>query len=216
MESIVRDEIVAHLMSNRLLSDDQHGFVPGRNCVAQLLLCLEEWTQMVENVEAFDVIYTDFSKAFDSVAHERLMVKLENLGIKGDVINWIRSFLSVRTQSVNVEGVTSKWKIVISGIPQGSVIGPILFVIFINDMSDNVKYSMCKLFADDCKLYSTVSKREDNETQFDLTNLETWSKSGNYHSMFSNARSCISITSMGIYWRIHKVKMIWGSSSMIT
>ena len=87
------------------------------------------------------------------------MVKLENLGIKGDVLNWIRSFLSGRTQSVNVEGVTSKWKIVISSIAQGSVIGPIQFVIFINDMPDNLKYSMCKLFADDCKLYGTVSKR---------------------------------------------------------
>ena len=84
MESIVSDEVVAHLMRNRLLSDDKHGHVPGRNCVTQ-------------NGEAFDVIYTDFSKAFDSVAHERLMVKLENLGIKGDVINWIRSFLSGKT-----------------------------------------------------------------------------------------------------------------------
>ena len=64
----------------------------------------------------------------------------------------------------------------ISGIPQGFVIGPIIFVFFINDMPDNVKYSMCKLFTDDCKLYGTVSNREDNETQFDLTNLETWSK----------------------------------------
>ena len=64
----------------------------------------------------------------------------------------------------------------ISGIPQGSVIGPMLFVIFINERSDYVKYSMCKLFADDCKLYGTLSNREDNETQFDLTNLETWSK----------------------------------------
>ena len=176
MESIVRDGIVDHLLRNRLLSDDQHGFVPGRNCVTQLLLCLEEWTQMIENGESFDVIYTDFSKAFDSVAHERLMVKLDNIGVKGDLINWIRSFLSGRTQSVNVQGVASKWNIVISGIPQGFVIGPILFVIFINDMPDNVKYSMCKLFADDCKLYGTVNNREDNKTQFDLTNLETWSK----------------------------------------
>ena len=92
MESIVRDGIVDHLLRNRLLSDDQHGFVPGRNCVTQLLICLEEWTQMIANGESFDVIYTDFSKAFDSVAHERLMVKLDNIGVKGDLINWIRSF----------------------------------------------------------------------------------------------------------------------------
>ena len=83
------------------------------------------------------------------------MVKLDNIGVKGDLINWIQSFLSGRTLSVNVQGVASKWNIVIIGIPQGSVIGPILFVIFINDMPDNVKYSMCKLFADDCKMYGT-------------------------------------------------------------
>ena len=92
MESIVRYEIVAHLMRNSLLSEDQHGFVPGGNCVTQSLPCLEEWTQMIENSEAFDVIYTDFSKVFDSVQHERLRVKLESHGIKADVLNWIRSF----------------------------------------------------------------------------------------------------------------------------
>ena len=72
MESIVRDEIVAHMMKHNLLTNDQHGFVPGRDCITQLLLCLEEWTNMIENGVAFDVIYTDFAKAFGSVAHERL------------------------------------------------------------------------------------------------------------------------------------------------
>ena len=92
MESIVRDEIVAHMLKHNLLTNDQHGFVPGRDCITQLLLCLEEWTNMIENGVAFDVIYTDFAKAFDSVAHIRLLLKLENIGIKGDLLNWIRSF----------------------------------------------------------------------------------------------------------------------------
>ena len=101
---------------------------------------------MVENGYTFDVIYTDFSKAFDSVAHETLLVILESIGIKGNLLIWIRSFLTERTQSVTVDGNLSDWK-VSSGIPQGSVLGPILFVIFINDLPEEVKHSLCKLFA---------------------------------------------------------------------
>ena len=143
MESIVRDAIVIHLMKNGLITDDQHGFVPGRDCMTQLLVCIEDWTRRLETNKAFDVIYTDFSKAFDSVPHERLFVKLESLGISGDVLKWIKSFLRGRTQCVNVDGVRSSWREVLSGIPQGSVIGPILFVIFINDMPREVKYNLC-------------------------------------------------------------------------
>ena len=175
MESIVRDTIMAHVMKNNLITDNQHGFVPGRNCKTQLLVCLDDWTSVMESSEEFDVIYTDFSKAFDSVAHERLLVKLQNNGIKGNLLQWIRSFLSGRPQCVNVNGILSDWKDVISGVPQGSVIGPILFVIFINDMPDEVKESVCKLFADDCKLYRNVSSSGLNDLQKELLNLENWS-----------------------------------------
>ena len=175
MESIVRDAIVDHLVRNNLLNDDQHGFVPGRDCITQLLLCIEEWTQLVEENLAFDVIYTDFAKAFDSVPHERLFIKLKSLGIQGDILNWIKSFLRGRTQCVNVDGEKSGWRNVLSGIPQGSVIGPILFVMFINDMPDEVRFNMCKLFADDCKLYGVVDKSEANTMQLDLEKLQEWS-----------------------------------------
>ena len=163
------------MMKNNLITDNQHGFVPGRNCITQLLVCLDDWTSVMESSEEFDVIYTDFSKAFDSVAHERLLVKLQNNGIKGDLLQWIRSFLSGRPQCVNVNGILSDWKDVISGVPQGSVIGPILFVIFINDMPDEVKESVCKLFADNCKLYRNVSSSGQNDLQKELLNLENWS-----------------------------------------
>ena len=143
MESLIRDEIVEHMVKQKLLSDFQHGFVPGRDCMTQLLLCLEEWTEMMGIGMPFDVIYTDFAKAFDSVAHERLLTKLNSIGIKGDLSKWVKSFLCGRTQCVNVEGTTSEWKEVLSGIPQGSVLGPILFVVFINDMPEEVKYSTC-------------------------------------------------------------------------
>ena len=187
MESLVRDAMVEHLIKNGLFTDDQHGFVPDRNCITQLLICMEEWTQMVENGDCFDVIYTDFSKAFDSVPHERLFLKLESLGIKGDILNWIKSFLRGRTQCVRVDGAYSSWKDVVSGIPQGSVIGPILFVIFINDMPDAVKHNFCKLFADDCKLYGKVENTGINLMQSDLTSLEEWSKTW---QLPFNAKKC--------------------------
>ena len=133
----------------------------------------------MENGQPFDVIYTDFAKAFDSVAHEWLLLKLEAIGIKGDLLQWVRSFLIGRTQCVKIEGETSGWQKVLSGIPQGSVLGPLLFVIFINDMPDEVKFNICRLFADDCKLYGAIGKDMDlvdNKLQVDLTGLENWSK----------------------------------------
>ena len=98
MESILRKKILLHPIRNKVLSDCQHGFLPGRHCSTQLLLCLENWSKMIG--EPFDVIYTDFSKAFDSVAHQRLLWKLENLWICRDVLNWVKSFLSGRTPLV--------------------------------------------------------------------------------------------------------------------
>ena len=83
MESIIRDAIVTHMM--------KHGFISGRNCITQLLLCMEDWTSMIENTEAFDITYTDFAKAFDFVAYVRLLHKLESIGIKGDLLNWLKS-----------------------------------------------------------------------------------------------------------------------------
>ena len=96
MESIIRDSIVHHMTQNDLFSDAQHGFVPGRNCITQLLLCTEEWTNLMEQGYAFDVVYTDFVKAFDSVPHKRLLVTLKNLGINGKILKWINSFLNGR------------------------------------------------------------------------------------------------------------------------
>ena len=148
---------------NNLFSQMQHGFVPLRNCMTNLLICMENWTSMLENGYPIDVIYTDFAKAKDMV-------------IIGSTVNWIRPFLSNRIQHVRVEQDFSSWPPVKSGIPQGSVLGPILFVIFINDMPDTID-SMCQLFADDAKTFRSIRSVNDNGVlQNDLDKLSEWSE----------------------------------------
>ncbi len=106
----------------------------------------------MENEHTVDSIYLDFAKAFDSVTHQRLLKKCKALGIEDKVLSWITAFLTNRRQCVNINGTASDWSDVVSGVPQGSVIGPVLFVIFINDMPDNIT-NFISLFADDAKLY---------------------------------------------------------------
>ena len=131
MEGILRDSILQHMMTNGLVSDAQHKFVAGRDYKTQLLICIEEWTEMLERSEAFDVVYTDFEKTFDSVPHQCPLLKLQEVGIAGKLLDWIRSFLTGRRKRVRVYGVMPEWIEITSGILQGSGLGPILFVIII-------------------------------------------------------------------------------------
>ena len=130
MESIIRERLVDHMMELKLFCDPQHGFVPGRSCMTQLLTTLEIWSEILDSGAPIDTIYLDFRKAFDTVPHQRLLAKLEAHGIKGNTLGWIRNFLLERRQRVVVKGKLSAWAFILSGIPQGSVLGPILFVIF--------------------------------------------------------------------------------------
>ena len=174
LESIIKDFIIEHLTRNNLLAEEQHGFVPNRNCITNLLTAIEYWSSSMEG-KSFDLIYTDFSKAFDSVPHARLMNKLKVMGITGEVLGWIKSFLTNRKQRVVVEGEMSSWSDVKSGIPQGSVLGPILFMAFINDLPDCI-LSTCNMFADDAKVYREINNPEDNEAlQLDLDRMDEWS-----------------------------------------
>ena len=173
MESINRDKIVTYMQRINLLSQYQHGFVPLRNCVTNLLL--EQWTKMIDDGLPIDIIYTDFSKAFDRVPHQRLLRKIRNMGIIGMTRGWIRAFLTGRTQRVRVEREFSSWAQVKSGIPQGSVLVPTLFIMYINDMPDAIN-SMCQLFADDAKIFKSVRATDDNKKlQDDLDSLTEWS-----------------------------------------
>ena len=161
------------MVRENLFTNAQHGFIPRRNCSTQFLEAVESWSHIIEKKGCIDVIYTDFSKAFDSVPHKRLLKKIDPDGIKGNVLNWIMSFLTNRKQRVNVEGKVSDCAKVKSGVPQGSVLGPILFVIYINEMP-NVVINACKLFADDANIFADVSK-PDTKLQEDIDNHCLWS-----------------------------------------
>lgn len=174
-ESLIRDKLMEHLNDNNLLSEDQYGFRPGRSCTTQLLEVLEHWSALMDSSFPIDVIYLDFSKAFDTVPHERLLHKLYTLGIHGNVLTWIQSFLSGRTQCVRYRDVYSSWSSVLSGVPQGSVLGPVLFLCFINDLPETVS-GLVKIFADDSKLFSNVLDEESrSKLQEDLDKLCDWS-----------------------------------------
>ena len=165
------------MCSNGLLSSRQFGFVSGRSTMLQLLNVLDEWTTMLETGGSVDVVYLDFMKAFDTVPYRRLLAKAEGFGIANPLLKWIESFLVGRKQRVCVNGAFSDWADVTSGIPQGSVLGPLLFVMYINDLPELVSSSSVYLFADDTKIFKHVENENDAAfLQKDLQSLVSWSE----------------------------------------
>jgi hypothetical protein len=174
LEHIILSSIMKHLEGNSLLSDSQHGFRQRRSCETQLVTFVQELVTSLSKGGQVDVIIMDFAKAFDKVPHNQLLGKLHHLGIQGLTLNWIKAFLDNRTQSVIVDGEMSDSAVVTSGVPQGSVLGPILFLCYINDLPDQVS-SSCRLFADDSIVYRKIDKPEDSVTlQQDLDALVAW------------------------------------------
>ena len=172
-ESIITDDLFNEFKT--FISIEQHGFFQGRSTITNLAVYQDFLVRSVESGHQVDSIYTDLAKAFDSVCHELLVRKLECLGVGGPYLTWLRSYLSSRSQCVKLFGVSSAEISVTSGVPQGSHLGPILFLLFVNDIVNNFNFCRCLLYADDLKFFATVSSlSECRQVQYELNSLVDW------------------------------------------
>ena len=177
MESMIKDALMNHLMTNCLLNASQHGFMKRKSCLTNLVDYLDKLTKLIDDGHNVDVLYLDFSKAFDKVPHARLMAKLDAMGVRGNVHRWIREWLHDRKQRVVLNGQFSEWLPVLSGVPQGSVLGPALFLVYINDIDGAVDgLTYISKFADDSKVMRCVDCDADREAmQSNINSLIEWS-----------------------------------------
>ena len=176
LEHIIHSNIMSHFDKFFILTDKHHGFRSKHSCESQSILTIHDLAKCLDKKSQIDVAIMDFSKAFDSVPHNRFLFKLTRLGIKNQTHRWISNFLKHRAQRVVVGGEHSTWTEVVSGVPQGTVLGPLLFLTYINDLPDNLKSSV-RLFTDDCVLYHEIQNEIDSEElQSDLDTLVQWEK----------------------------------------
>ena len=170
-ESFVKEYVYNYLETTDYLCEEQHGFRSHRSCTTQLLLFSEILSKRIEDGLDTDVIYLDFQKAFDKVSHRRLLLKVEKAGIQGPICDLIKDFLSNRKHRINVNGSYSSKSSVKSGIPQGSILRPLLFIIFINDLPNSIK-NHCMMFADDTKIFGNPG----SSLQLDINRADEWAQ----------------------------------------
>ena len=174
MEHILCSNISKHLDKHTILSDNQHGFRAKRSCETQLVQTIEDLSKSINDKQQIDMAILDFSKAFDTVSHSKLLYKLNHYGIRNNTLNWIESWITNRTQQVVLNGATSNQVQVKSGVPQGTVMGSLMFLLFINDIAERTQ-SQVRLFADDCLVYRNINTNSDSLVfQRDLDLLCEW------------------------------------------
>ncbi|KAA3674301.1 uncharacterized protein DEA37_0002849 [Paragonimus westermani] len=226
LERLVANKLTKHLEGNNILSIAQHGFRKSHSCLSNLLLTLDDWTLAIDNGNPIHACYLDMSKAFDRVNHSILLQKLKQHGVTGKLLAWLENYLMDRVIQVRVDGALSKPVAVTSGVPQGSVLGPTLFLIYANDIPNLVR---CKiiLFADDIKLWASIHTSEDCVLlQEDLNALYDWSLRNKLPFNFQkckmlNIGKCVEFTyTLGphrLAWTTDEKDLgVWISSSLKT
>lgn len=175
LEHIIVSKVWEHLNKHDIITKIQHGFRSGLSCTTQLIGAVDDWTSELNlGGSQVDVMVLDFSKAFDKVPHQRLLQKIKSYGITNKNQKWIEKFLTNRQHKVTINGVNSVVREVTSGVPQGTVLGPLLFLLYINDIEKNLSSQM-RLFADDSAIYRRIDKEEDaHALQLDLFKLQEW------------------------------------------
>lgn len=173
LEDVVYEQLYPAISSS--LHPSQHGFLRGRSTVSNLALLNNFVTEAMDGGQQVDVVYTDYSKAFDRIRHDILLEKLFLIGIRGDLLRWFASYVENRTQAVVINNYVSSWISIPSGVPQGSLLGPLLFVVFVNDISSCFRSAQLLCFADDMKIFAKISSINDAMLlQADLIRLEVY------------------------------------------
>ena len=189
-ERIIRKQVVAFMNRQGHLNNKQHGFRSGRSCLSALLDVFDDLMHMLNSDTTIDMIYLDFSKAFDKVDHGVLLHKLKDLGITGKLGIWFFQFLTNRTHYVGIPGGISKDSPVFSGVPQGTVLEPLLFLIMISDINKGITSSKLVSFADDKRVYSNIAEADDcDNLQYDLNSIYNWAV---HNNMFLTLKSFIT------------------------